>query len=99
MSSIESLLTKVGMVKTGTHKSKLVTRFQSGTVNILLNSDPAGRSFALASEHGAVVSEIAFSTPDASAHKAGGGARAEPIAMPHKPVSRKYQLFAALQRA
>ena len=28
MSGIESLLTKVGMAKTGTHKSKQVTRFQ-----------------------------------------------------------------------
>ena len=76
LSGIESLLTKVGMVKTATHKSKLVTRFQSGSVNILLNCDPAGRSFALASKHGAVVSEIAFATPDAVRHRSGrGGAR------------------------
>ncbi|MGB2486723.1 MAG: 4-hydroxyphenylpyruvate dioxygenase family protein, partial [Candidatus Puniceispirillaceae bacterium] len=85
LSDIESLLTKVGMVKTGTHKSKLVTRFQNGTVNILLNYDPAGRSFALASEHGAVVSEIAFATPDAdAAQKRAVALGAEPVAMPHK---------------
>ena len=85
MSGIESLLTKVGMAKTGTHKSKLVTRFQSGNVNILVNTDPAGRSFALASEHGAVVSEIAFATPDAmAAHRRALALGAEPVALPHQ---------------
>ncbi len=84
LSGIESVLTKVGMVKTATHKSKLVTRFQNGTVNILLNSDPAGRSFALANEHGAVVSEIAFATPDAGAAlKRAVALGAESVAMPH----------------
>ena len=73
------------MVKTGTHKSKLVTRFQSGNVNILVNTDPAGRSFALASEHGAVVSEIAFATPDAmAAHRRALALGAEPVALPHQ---------------
>ena len=85
MDGIESLLTKVGLAKTGTHKSKLVTRFQSGNVNILVNTDPAGRSFALASEHGAVVSEIAFATPDAmAAHRRALALGAEPVALPHQ---------------
>ena len=85
ISEIESLLTKVGMVKTGTHKSKQVARFQNGNVNILVNSDPAGRSFDLASEHGAVVSEIAFTTPDAAAaHKRALALGAEPVALPHQ---------------
>jgi len=85
MDGIESLLTKVGLAKTGTHKSKLVTRFQSGNVNILVNADPAGRSFALASEHGAVVSEIAFATSDAmAAHRRALALGAEPVALPHQ---------------
>ena len=84
-SGIESLLAKVGMVKTGTHKSKQVARFQSGNVNILVNSDPAGRSFALASQHGAVVSEIAFATPDAAAaHRRAVALGADPVALPHQ---------------
>ena len=86
MSGIETLLTKVGMVKTGTHKSKKVTRFQTGDVNILVNSDAAGRSFELASEHGAVVSEIAFATPDAEAALERAVALgAEPVSLPHHP--------------
>jgi len=85
MSGIESLLTKVGLAKTGTHKSKVVTRFQSGNVNILVNADPAGRSFALASKHGAVVSEIAFATPDAmAAYRRALALGAEPVALPHQ---------------
>jgi len=85
MSGIESLLTKVGLAKSGTHKSKLVTRFQSGNVNILVNTDPAGRSFALASKHGVVVSEIAFATPDAmAAYRRALALGAEPVALPHQ---------------
>ena len=85
ISGIKSLLSKVGMVKTGTHKSKHVTRFQNGNVNILVNADPGGRSFALASEHGAVVSEIALATPDAAAaHRRAVALGAEPVALPHQ---------------
>lgn len=86
MIGIESLLNKLGLVKTGTHKSKEVTRFQSGNVNILVNPDPAGRSFALASEHGTVVSEVAFVTPDAAAaHKRAVALGAESVTLPSKP--------------
>ena len=83
MIGIESLLNKLGLVKTGTHKSKEVTRFQSGNVNILVNPDPAGRSFTLASEHGTVVSEVAFVTPDAAAaHKRAVALGAESVTLP-----------------
>jgi len=67
VAGIETLLTRLGLVKTGTHKSKHVARFQSGDVNILVNSDPVGRAFGLAERHGAVVSEIAVMTRDAAA--------------------------------
>jgi len=83
---IESLLTKLGLVKTGMHRSKKVARFQTGNVNILVNCDPAGRSFALASEHGAVVSEIALVTPDAmAAHLRAVALGAKSVALPHLP--------------
>ena len=55
-------------------------------MNILVNSDAAGRSFELAREHGAVVSEIAFATPDAEAALERAVALgAEPVSLPHHP--------------
>jgi len=80
---IEALLIRLGLVKTGTHKSKQVARFQTGDVNILVNCDPAGRSFELARKHGAIVSEIALVCPDAAAaYKRAVALGAEPVALP-----------------
>ena len=61
------LLSKMGFVNVGQHKSKDVSRYQSGEVNILLNSDQQSRLYKTACEHGVVVSEIAFVVDDASA--------------------------------
>ncbi len=86
VTGLETILNKMGMQRTGTHKSKQVTRFQKGAVNILVNSDATGRSHALASRHGAVVSEIALMTADAqAAHQRAVALGAQTIELPHLP--------------
>ena len=64
---LETMLEQIGFVRRGTHKSKRVTRFQNGMVNILLNSDPASRSYETVRTYGSVVSEIALIARDARA--------------------------------
>ena len=64
---LDSLFCKMGFIHIGQHKSKQVSRYQAGKVNILLNSDDTGRLYKTACDYGAVVSEIAFEVDDASA--------------------------------
>ena len=64
---LAQLFEKMGFIHTGQHKSKKVSRYQAGDVNILLNSDPESRSYKPACDFGPIVSEIAFDVGDASA--------------------------------
>ena len=82
---LETMLEQIGFVRRGTHKSKRVTRFQNGMVNILLNSDPASRSYETVRTYGSVVSEIALIVRDArAAHARAVGLGAQSIEMPHR---------------
>jgi 4-hydroxyphenylpyruvate dioxygenase len=82
---LETMLGQMGFVYCGTHKSKKVLRFRNGAVNILLNSDPASRSYETVRAHGTVVSEIAFIAQDArAAHARAVGLGAQQIDMPHR---------------
>ncbi|MEL0042000.1 MAG: 3-keto-5-aminohexanoate cleavage protein, partial [Candidatus Puniceispirillum sp.] len=82
---LETMLEQIGFVRRGTHKSKRVTRFQNGMVNILLNSDPASRSYESVRTYGSVVSEIALIVRDArAAHARAVGLGAQSIEMPHR---------------
>ena len=84
-SLLEKLFGQMGFVLAGHHKSKLVKRFQNDDVNILLNSDPAGRSFERVSEYGSVVSEIALMTNHAkAAYERATKLGATPVEIPYQ---------------
>jgi len=84
-SLLEAKLRQMGFTLAGHHKSKLVKRFQNNDVNILLNSDPAGRSFERVQKRGPVVSEIALTTNKAEAgYERATSLGAVPVAIPYQ---------------
>lgn len=65
--ALEAFLTSAGFARAGRHRSKSVTLWRQGGVNVLVNTDPAGFANAAWSTHGTVVSEVALRVPDARA--------------------------------
>jgi len=74
----EGLFRQLGFRNTGRHKSKAVTRWQQGSLNFLLDTEPAGYANDAVSEHGTTVTDIALVVPDAAAaHRRAIALRAE----------------------
>ncbi|MFV0492408.1 MAG: bifunctional sugar phosphate isomerase/epimerase/4-hydroxyphenylpyruvate dioxygenase family protein [Pseudorhodobacter sp.] len=64
---LEVQLGQMGFHRAGTHRSKSVTLWRQGGVNILVNRETDGFAHAAYANHGTTVSEIAFSVSDARA--------------------------------
>ncbi|WP_223814345.1 bifunctional sugar phosphate isomerase/epimerase/4-hydroxyphenylpyruvate dioxygenase family protein [Roseicitreum antarcticum] len=68
--ALEGFLRAAGFRPTAQHRSKSVTRWQQGTVNLLVNTETQGFAQTSYLTHGTTVSEIALSVPDARATQA-----------------------------
>lgn len=59
------LLTCLGFTRSGEHKSKAVTRYTQGDINIVLNAEPGGFAHSYSSVHGTAVCAIGLRVDDA----------------------------------
>jgi 4-hydroxyphenylpyruvate dioxygenase len=66
-SSFETLLQGLGFSKAGVHKSKAVTRWRQGDINIVVNCDKEGFAHSFYITHGPSVCAIALRVDDAAA--------------------------------
>jgi 4-hydroxyphenylpyruvate dioxygenase len=64
---LAALFTGLGFRKVGEHKSKAVTRWSQGAINLVLNSDPEGFAHSHQIAHGPSVCAICLKVDDASA--------------------------------
>ena len=88
---LSASLLMMGFIHVGQHKSKHVSRYQAGEVNILLNNDKNGRLYETACKYGMVVSEIAFLVNDAdAAHKRALLLGAENITLPADAIESEF---------
>ena len=62
----ETLLRSLGFVKAGVHKSKAVTRWSQGAINVVINTDKEGFAHSYNITHGTSVCAIGFMVDDAS---------------------------------
>jgi 4-hydroxyphenylpyruvate dioxygenase len=65
--SFGTALTALGFVKVGIHKSKAVTRWRQGDVNLVVNCDKEGFAHSFNLTHGSAVCAIALKVDDAAA--------------------------------
>ena len=63
----ETLLAKLGFLKAGTHRSKDVTRWKQGDINIVVNCDKEGFAHSFNITHGSAVCAIGLRVDDAGA--------------------------------
>jgi 4-hydroxyphenylpyruvate dioxygenase len=61
----EGLLRSLGFVKAGVHKSKAVTRWSQGAINLVINTDKEGFAHSYNITHGTSVCAIGFMVDDA----------------------------------
>jgi 4-hydroxyphenylpyruvate dioxygenase len=65
--AFETALTALGFVKAGMHKSKAVTRWRQGDINLVVNSDKEGFAHSFNITRGSAVCAIALKVDDAAA--------------------------------
>ncbi len=83
---LQALLAAAGFAPAGRHRSKAVTLWRQGNVNLLVNAETEGFAHSAWVTHGTGVSEIGLMVPDAAALMARAEAlRATPHAAPHAP--------------
>jgi len=63
----ETLLNGLGFAKAGTHKTKAVTRWKQGDINIVVNSEKEGFAHSFNITHGSAVCAIGLRVDDAGA--------------------------------
>lgn len=63
----ETVLTTLGFVKAGVHKSKAVTRWRQGDINLVVNCDKEGFAHSFNITHGSAVCAMALKVDDAAA--------------------------------
>jgi len=64
--ALAGFLASAGFAEVGRHRSKPVTRWQQGEVNIVLNTGTDGFNYSSWVTHGTAVSEIGIRVPDAA---------------------------------
>jgi 4-hydroxyphenylpyruvate dioxygenase len=73
--AFETALAALGFVKAGIHKSKAVTRWRQGDINLVVNCDKEGFAHSFNITHGSAVCAIAVKVDDAAAVPPGGADR------------------------
>lgn len=67
LADLEAMFGSLGFVKTGVHHSKAVTRWQAGSVNLVMNAEPSGFSHSFHLGHGPSICALGLVVPDADA--------------------------------
>jgi 4-hydroxyphenylpyruvate dioxygenase len=83
--TFERALGALGFVKAGVHKSKAVTRWRQGAINLVVNSDKEGFAHSFNITHGSAVCAMALKVDDAAATL---GRAAELLDLPFRQVVR-----------
>jgi 4-hydroxyphenylpyruvate dioxygenase len=65
--TFETALTTLGFAKVGVHKSKAVTRWRQGDINLVVNCDKEGFAHSFNITHGSAVCAMALKVDDAAA--------------------------------
>jgi 4-hydroxyphenylpyruvate dioxygenase len=86
----EAALEALGFAKAGVHKSKMVTRWRQGDINIVVNCDKDGFAHSFNITHGSAVCAIALKVDDAGATLARAG---QLLDQPFRQVVRKEEVY------
>jgi 4-hydroxyphenylpyruvate dioxygenase len=86
----ETALEALGFAKSGVHKSKMVTRWRQGDINIVVNCDKDGFAHSFNITHGSAVCAIALKVDDAAATLARAG---QLLDQPFRQVVRKEEVY------
>lgn len=65
--TLEQMFRSLGFARTGTHRTKAVTRWQAGSVNLVINAEPNGFGHDFAQRHGASICAVGLVVPDRDA--------------------------------
>ena len=64
---LETMFATMGFVRTATHRSLAVSRWQNGSVNLIINSEDQGFAGSYRTVHGTAISAIGILVPDGNA--------------------------------
>ena len=67
VADLETMFRSLGFVRTGTHRTKAVTRWQSGAVNLVINAEPQGFGHSFAVTHGPSICAVGLVVQDRDA--------------------------------
>lgn len=70
---LEQMFAAMGFVRTGIHRSKAVTRWQAGSVNLVVNAEPSSFGFSYQVTHGPSICAVGLVVPDRDAVAARAG--------------------------
>lgn len=65
--ALEEMFRSLGFARTGTHRSKAVTRWQAGSVNLVINAEPVGFGHGFQVTHGPSICAVGLVVPDRDA--------------------------------
>ncbi|OAN59438.1 3-keto-5-aminohexanoate cleavage protein [Sphingobium sp. TCM1] len=65
--ALEGMFQSLGFTRTGVHRTKAVTRWQAGSVNLVINADAVGFGHGFAVTHGASICAVGLTVPDRDA--------------------------------
>ncbi|QGP81301.1 TIM barrel protein [Sphingobium sp. CAP-1] len=65
--ALEQMFGSLGFTKTGYHRAKAVTRWQAGSVNLVINAEPTGFGHDFERQHGASICAVGLVVPDRDA--------------------------------
>ena len=66
-SALEAMFRSLGFARTGRHRSKAVTRWQAGSVNLVINAEPAGFGHSFQLTHGPSICALGLVVADRDA--------------------------------
>ena len=64
---LEAMLGSLGFAHTGVHRTKRVTRWQAGAVNLVVNAEPSGFAHSYNLTHGPSICAVGLKVPDRKA--------------------------------
>ncbi|WP_313801713.1 bifunctional sugar phosphate isomerase/epimerase/4-hydroxyphenylpyruvate dioxygenase family protein [Sphingobium sp.] len=65
--ALEGMFRSLGFARTGQHRSKAVTRWQAGSVNLVINAAPTGFGHSFEVTHGPSICAVGLAVPDRDA--------------------------------
>ena len=88
--SFEAALAALGFAKAGVHKSKAVTRWRQGDINLVVNCEKEGFAHSFNITHGSAVCAVALKVDDAAAALARAG---QLLDQPFRQVVRSGEIY------